>query len=103
MARAAKALPRAQHDEPHTSTCYPAAMQHALKARVRNGRLVLDEPTDLPEGAEVALVLADDDGDDMTPEEREELHKGLRRSIAEMREGRLIDGKEVIAKLRART
>jgi hypothetical protein len=30
-------------------------MQH-LKAVVRNGRLVLDEPTDLPEGAEVALI-----------------------------------------------
>jgi len=27
-----------------------------LKAVVRNGRLVLDEPTDLPEGAEVALI-----------------------------------------------
>ena len=78
-------------------------MQHALKARVRNGRLVLDEPTDLPEGAEIDLVLADDDGDDMTPEDREELHEGLRRSIVEMLEGRLIDGKDVIAKLRART
>ena len=30
-----------------------------LKAVVRNGRLVLDEPTDLPEGAEIALVAVD--------------------------------------------
>jgi hypothetical protein len=27
-----------------------------LKAHVKNGRLVLDEPTDLPEGTEVDLV-----------------------------------------------
>ena len=27
-----------------------------LKAHVKNGRLVLDEPTDLPEGEEVELV-----------------------------------------------
>jgi hypothetical protein len=76
-------------------------MHQALRARVKNGRLVLDEPTDLPEGAEVDLVLADDE-DDLTPEEREELHAALRESIAEMREGRLVDGKEVIAELRKR-
>ena len=34
-----------------------------LKAHVKNGRLVLDEPTDLPEGTEVE-VLALDDGFD---------------------------------------
>ena len=33
---------------------------HSLKAHVRNGRLVLDEPTDLPEGEVVELVLRDD-------------------------------------------
>ena len=27
-----------------------------LKAVVRNGRLVLDEPTDLPDGTQVALI-----------------------------------------------
>jgi hypothetical protein len=31
----------------------------SLKARVRNGRLVLDEATDLPEGTEIELVPAD--------------------------------------------
>ena len=34
-------------------------MSQPLKARVRNGRLVLDEPTDLPEGIDVDLVFAD--------------------------------------------
>jgi hypothetical protein len=28
-----------------------------LRARVQNGRLVLDVPTDLPEGTEVELVM----------------------------------------------
>jgi hypothetical protein len=45
---------------------------HALTAKVRNGRLVLDEPTDLPEGAEVPLQLVDPD--DLTDEERAALH-----------------------------
>ena len=32
----------------------------ALKAVVKNGRLVLDEPTNLPEGTEVELLSIDD-------------------------------------------
>jgi hypothetical protein len=39
-----------------------------LKAHVHNGRLVLDEPTDLPEGKVVFLQPVD--GDDMDDEER---------------------------------
>jgi hypothetical protein len=35
----------------------------ALKARVKNGRLLLDEPTELPEGTDVELVAADEDFD----------------------------------------
>jgi len=31
-----------------------------LKAQVRNGRLVLDERTDLPEGAELDVAVFDD-------------------------------------------
>ena len=37
-----------------------------VRARVRNGRLIVDEPTDLPEGTEVELV-----GDDAGPTEEE--------------------------------
>jgi hypothetical protein len=32
---------------------------HALKARVENGRIKLDEPTDLPEGKLVEFTRAD--------------------------------------------
>ena len=38
-----------------------------VKACVRNGRLVLDEPTDLPEGTEVELMPVIDD---LSDEER---------------------------------
>ncbi len=35
-------------------------MMQPLKAHVHNGRLVLDEPTDLPEGEVVELVPVDE-------------------------------------------
>ena len=36
----------------------------ALKAVVKNGRLVLDEPTELPEGTEVVLITVDEPSPD---------------------------------------
>jgi len=50
-----------------------------LRARVEKGRLVLDEPTTLPEGTVVDLV-ADDEGDDLTDDERRALHEALSES-----------------------
>lgn len=76
-------------------------MQHPLKARVRNGRLVLDEPTDLPEGAEVHVVLAD--GDELDAEERAELHRAIEEGMDDLDAGREEDAYAVIAELRART
>ena len=72
-----------------------------LRAVVKNGRLVLDEPTALPEGTELVLAVVDE-GDDMDEAERARLHESLRRSIAQARAGQLIDGDEVIGKLLAR-
>jgi hypothetical protein len=78
----------------------------ALEARVRNGRLVLDEPTDLPEGEVVELVPVNEMlayvHDDLDDEERERLHDSLRESVRQMRAGELIDAEEVFAELRAR-
>jgi hypothetical protein len=70
------------------------------KAHVQNGRLVLDEPTDLPEGSVVPLRI--DDDDDMAEAERARLYEALRRSIAQAKAGLLIDGEEVFGKLLAR-
>jgi hypothetical protein len=72
-----------------------------LKARVKNGRLVMDEPTELPEGMELTLVVADD-SDDFDEQERARLHDSLRRGMAQARAGQLTDADEVIGKLLAR-
>jgi hypothetical protein len=71
----------------------------ALKAQVRGGRLVLDEPTDLPDGTEVELVPVDEDLD---PEERARLDAALERSWAQAKAGQLVDGDAVIEKLLSR-
>jgi hypothetical protein len=76
-------------------------MQQPLKARVRNGRLVLDEPTDLPEGIEVELVFAD--GEELDAEERRELYGALLEGSDELDAGQGEDMAAVIAELEART
>ena len=75
-------------------------MNLPLKAHVKNGRLVLDDPsTDLPEGTEVELCLVEED--EFDPEERERLHESIRESIDQMKAGQLIDADEALAELRA--
>jgi hypothetical protein len=70
----------------------------ALKAHVKDGRIVLDEPTDLPEGEIVYVVR---DAIDMDAAERAELDDSIRESIEQMNNGQLIDGDEALARLRA--
>jgi hypothetical protein len=72
-----------------------------LKAVVKHGRIVIDEPTELPEGTQLVLAVVDE-GDDMDESERARLHESLRRSIAQAKAGQLIDGDEVIDRLLAR-
>lgn len=69
-------------------------------AHVKNGRLTLDEPTDLPEGSVVPLEIADD-WDDLDDEERAELQPSLRESIEQMRAGQTIPLEQALAELRA--
>jgi hypothetical protein len=71
----------------------------ALKAHVRGGRLVIDEPTSLPEGAEVELLAVEDD--DLSPEERGRLLKELEESQDEYERGDHMDAFEFLAQLRA--
>lgn len=72
-----------------------------FKAQVRNGRLVVDEPTNLPEGHQLYLLPVDGP-DELDDDEREQLHSELDASIDEARAGMLIDGAEVLAEIRAR-
>jgi len=70
-----------------------------LIARVKNGRLVLDEPTDLAEGSAVPLAIADD-WDELDDEERAALHRELAASIAERKAGApTFSAEEVLAEL----
>ena len=76
-------------------------VKQQLKARVRNGRLTLDEPTNLPEGAEVHVEFAD--GDELDAEARAELHRAIDEGMADADTGRDEDADEVIDELFART
>jgi hypothetical protein len=72
-----------------------------IKAYVRAGRLVVDEPTTLPEGTEVELLPLDP-GDWLDDADRAALHTALAQSQADIAAGGLIDAADVLKKLRAR-
>lgn len=72
-----------------------------IKARVNAGRLVVDEPTDLPEGTELELLPLDP-GDWLDDADRAALHKALRESDADVDAGRLVDAAEILKDLRSR-
>lgn len=75
----------------------------ALKAHVRGGRIVVDEPVDLPDGSELRVYLYDAAADAMSPDERaaleHALEHALERSIAQADAGELINANEVLANL----
>jgi len=78
-----------------------ACVTQALKAHVKNGQLVLDDPvTDLPEGAEVELVLVDDN--EFEPGEYARLLRAIEEAEEDIERGDYVDGFEFIAQLRAR-
>ncbi len=72
-------------------------MSSASRARVRAGRLLVDVPTDLPDGLEVTLAIVDDDLD---AEERRALAESLEQAHAEAERGELEDAGPVVAALR---
>jgi len=82
-----------------------AVTMRALKAHVRGGRLVLDEPTELPEGEVVELVALDEvlatGGDYLDDEERARLHEALREGIRQTKAGQTVDAAAALAELRA--
>lgn len=59
-----------------------------LRARVEKGRLLLDEPTTLPEGTVLELCAAGAD-DELAPEERAALRGALRASWAAAEAGQM--------------
>ncbi len=75
-------------------------MSALMKARVENGRLVLDEPTDLPEGTVVPLEIARD-WDDLDDEERARLHASIEEAERELDAGQVASEEALWSRLRA--
>lgn len=71
---------------------------HALKARIENGRYVIDEPAALPEGAEVELVIVNGG---MSAAERAELLQAIEEAEQDIDAGRVVDEAEVWSRLQA--
>lgn len=71
----------------------------ARKMQVKDGRLVRDEPTDLPDGAEVDVLVVDEE---LTPEDRAELHASLDRALDDSEAGRGMDVWDFLKRYRAR-
>lgn len=72
-----------------------------IKARVVGGRLVVDEPTNLPDGTELDLVLVDP-GAWLPEAERAALRAALLESDSDVAAGRLVDADEILKELRSR-
>jgi hypothetical protein len=62
----------------------------ALKARVHNGRLLLDVPSTLPEGTELELIV-DDCGDALDDDERAQLLGSIDEGLADADAGCVVD------------
>lgn len=67
-----------------------------LKAHVVNGRIVVDEPIDLPEGSELRVYMYDPTHDQLSDTDRARLHRALERSMAQADAGELIDADDVL-------
>lgn len=72
-----------------------------LEAIVRNGRLVVDEPTELPDGTLLELVV-DDEGDDLDEDGRAALNAAITASLEQARDGRVAPAEKVLETLRSR-
>ena len=66
-----------------------------FKARVRGGRILLDEPTELPDGTELALAEVVD----LDEAERRHLEEAIIESDADIAAGRVYPAREVLSAL----
>ena len=72
----------------------------SYRARVHKGRLLLDVPTELPEGTEVDLFAADVDTlAEMTEDERRELAAEIAAAQADAEAGRGVDIEDLLEQL----
>jgi hypothetical protein len=72
----------------------------AMFAKVRNGRIQVDEPTDLPDGTTVQLYVVDQ-GDEIDEEERRALDDAIDEAAESVARGEKIPADEVLRLLDA--
>jgi len=72
-----------------------------VRARVKNGRLVVDEPTSLPEGTVLDLVV-DNEGDDLDTTERALRDEALLKAWQQAQSGMGRPAQDVLNDLRRR-
>lgn len=73
-----------------------STIMQALKARIKNGQLVLDQPLNLPEGHELEVHLS---ADEMSDDERVKLHASIVRGIEDGEAGREMDAADFLREL----
>jgi len=74
-----------------------------VKAHVRNGYFVSDEPANLPEGTPVELqLITADPWADMAADERAELEEAIEDGYRDVENGDVVDARELLAELRAK-
>jgi hypothetical protein len=72
-----------------------------LRATVQNGRLVVDEATDLPDGTVLDLVV-DDEGDGLDGPQRSALDAAIARSLQQAAAGEIAPADLILERLRSR-
>jgi len=71
-----------------------------LRGHVKSGRIVVDDPTDLPDGTAVSLALLDE-GDELSAEDRAELDASIDRGLVQADNGEGSPAADVLRRLRA--
>lgn len=72
----------------------------ALRAYVRNGRVVVDEPVDLPDGTPLEVDLRPLDADnDVPPGDRNQVLRAIDEGLAAARRGEHVDAEEFVNEL----
>lgn len=72
-----------------------------VRARVQNGRLIVDEPTSLPEGTILDLVM-DDEGDDLDAADRAKRDEALAQAWRQAQSGKGRPASDLLTDIRNR-
>jgi len=70
---------------------------------VKEGRIAVDEPTNLPDGTVLELVVEDDEGDDRTDKERQALNGAISQAWKAAKAGHLKPASAIVDEIRARS